>query len=90
MNITENQHMDGVRTLLKVRPSGLLEDANYAMTDGNSDDAFTINPSTGEISSSYAFDRETTSEYRLIVEASEGNISKSRCLVVVKILDRQR
>ncbi|MCJ8739590.1 hypothetical protein PDJAM_G00048940 [Pangasius djambal] len=67
-------------------PNGQLE---YAITDGNKDNSFSINRATGEIRSTRPLDREKIAQYILRVKATDrGSSPKSTAVkVIISVLD---
>ncbi|CAB1422219.1 unnamed protein product [Pleuronectes platessa] len=62
----------------------------YNITEGNTEDFFTIEPESGFLSTTASLDRETIPEFNLTVEASEleNHFPKDRATVVIVVLDR--
>ncbi len=61
----------------------------YSITGGNTDDAFTINSSTGELSvnSKSALDFETTPTFTLTVEVSDGKGGMASATITINLND---
>ena len=59
----------------------------YSITEGNEDGNFAIDGSTGAITVAAALDYETTSEYTLTVEVSDGNGGSDTAAVTVTVTD---
>ena len=59
----------------------------YSITGGNEDGNFAIDGSTGAITVAVALDYETTSEYTLTVEVSDGNGGSDTAAVTVTVTD---
>ncbi|CAJ1065064.1 protocadherin Fat 4 isoform X1 [Xyrichtys novacula] len=70
--------------------SGGYGTVQYNITDGNTDNFFTVDSETGILSTTVSLDRETIPEFNLTVEASELNNPrhKDRASVIVVVLDR--
>nr|CAD7397014.1 unnamed protein product [Timema cristinae] len=60
----------------------------YEIMEGNSNEMFLINPSTGVITTQQQLDYESCQWYNLTIEASNMAGAKSRCWVSVHVLDR--
>ena len=58
----------------------------YAITAGNTGDAFAIDADSGAITVAGALDRETTAEYSLEVQASDGNGGEPTVTVTVTVV----
>ena len=58
----------------------------YAITAGNTGDAFAINTTSGAITVAGALDRETTAEYSLTIQASDGNGGEPTVTVTVTVV----
>ncbi|XP_051882576.1 protocadherin Fat 4-like isoform X2 [Pristis pectinata] len=67
--------------------NGLLE---YSIYDGNVNDAFYINSSTGVIGTAWMLDREQVALYTLIVEAKDkgNNPKRGTATVIISVLDK--
>uniref|UniRef100_A0A4W4G6F7 FAT atypical cadherin 4 n=1 Tax=Electrophorus electricus TaxID=8005 RepID=A0A4W4G6F7_ELEEL len=67
-------------------PNGQLE---YAITDGNKDNSFSINRATGEIRTTRPLDREKVAQYTLKVKATDHGILPRSTVVrlVISVLD---
>ncbi len=59
----------------------------YSITEGNEDGKFAIDGSTGAITVAVALDYETTSEYTMTVEVSDGNGGSDTAAVTVTVTD---
>ena len=59
----------------------------YSITEGNEDGKFAIDGSTGAITVAVALDYETTSEYTLTVEVSDGNGGSDTAAVTLTVID---
>ena len=59
----------------------------YSITEGNEGGNFAIDGSTGAITVAVALDYETTSEYTLTVEVSDGNGGSDTAAVTVTVID---
>ena len=59
----------------------------YSITEGNDDDHFAIDGSTGEITVEAGLDYETTPSYVLTVEVDDGNDGTDRATVTVTVTD---
>ena len=62
-------------------------DVSYDIADGNPDDIFYIDPSSGVVSLLTTLDYETQQTHGLIVRARDGQDRESRVLLLVKVLD---
>ncbi|KAF3693195.1 Protocadherin Fat 4 [Channa argus] len=62
----------------------------YNITEGNTDNFFTIDHENGYLSTTASLDRENISEYSLTVEAAEldNPIHKTKATVIILVLDR--
>ena len=60
---------------------------SYAITDGNSDGIFYINPDTGVVSLVTTLDYETQRRHGLVVTAVDGANRQSSVLLLVQVLD---
>ncbi|XP_044210475.1 protocadherin Fat 4 [Thunnus albacares] len=70
--------------------SGSFSTVQYNITEGNTDNAFTIDPENGMLSTTGSLDREYIPEFNLTVEAAEldNPLHKDRATVIVVVLDR--
>lgn len=70
--------------------SGSYSTVQYNITEGNTDNLFTIDPENGLLSTTASLDREHIPEFNLTVEAAELNnpLHKNRATVTVVVLDR--
>ena len=62
-------------------------DITYAITDGNGDSIFYINPVTGAVSLVSTLDYETQRTHGLIIRAVDGANRQSSVLLLVQVLD---
>ena len=60
---------------------------SYSITAGNEDGKFAIDGGTGAITVAVALDYETTSEYTLTVEVSDGNGGTDTAMVTIAVTD---
>ncbi len=69
--------------------NGQNAEISYSITDGNEDECFIIDASTGQITLAKELDRETLDIYNLIVAATDGgeNPLNSTCLVKITVTD---
>ena len=63
------------------------DNLTYSITEGNEDGNFAIDGSTGAITVAVALDYETTSEYTLTVEVSDGNGGSDTAAVTLTVID---
>ncbi|XP_051253136.1 protocadherin Fat 4 isoform X2 [Dicentrarchus labrax] len=70
--------------------SGTYGTVQYSITEGNTDNFFTVDPEIGLLSTIASLDRENIPEFNLTVEAAELNnpLHKDRANVIVVVLDR--
>ncbi|XP_074536375.1 protocadherin Fat 4 [Halichoeres trimaculatus] len=70
--------------------SGSYGTVQYNITDGNTENYFTLDPETGLLSTTASLDREAISEFNLTVEALELNnfLHKDKTTVIIVVLDR--
>lgn len=70
--------------------SGSYGIVQYNITEGNTDNAFTVDPENGMLSTTGSLDREYIPEFNLTVEAAEldNPLHKDRATVIVVVLDR--
>ncbi|TKS80775.1 Protocadherin Fat 4 [Collichthys lucidus] len=70
--------------------SGEYSTVQYNITEGNTENLFTIDPENGLLSTTESLDRENIAEFNLTVEAAELNnpLHKDRATVIVVVLDR--
>ncbi|KAM7412809.1 hypothetical protein PAMA_020270 [Pampus argenteus] len=70
--------------------SGSYGTVQYNITEGNTGNAFTIDPENGMLSTTGSLDREYISEFNLTVEAAEldSPLHKDRTTVIVVVLDQ--
>ncbi|KAK2846751.1 hypothetical protein Q5P01_009750 [Channa striata] len=70
--------------------SGIYSAVLYNITEGNTDNFFTIDPENGFLSTTASLDRENISEYNLTVEAAEldNPLHKAKATVIIVVLDR--
>ncbi|KAF7648827.1 hypothetical protein LDENG_00151130, partial [Lucifuga dentata] len=70
--------------------SGSYGTVQYNITEGNTDNAFTIDPENGVLSTTLSLDRENIPEYNLTVESTEltNPLHKDRAAVIIIVLDR--
>ena len=64
-----------------------MSDVLYDIADGNPDDIFYIDPSSGVVSLIATLDYETQQTHGLIIRARDGRDRESRVLLLVKVLD---
>ena len=64
-----------------------MSDVLYDIADGNPDDVFYIEPTTGVVSLVSTLDYEIQQTHGLIVRARDGQDRESRVLLLVKVLD---
>ena len=64
-----------------------MSDVLYDIADGNPDDTFYIDPTTGVVSLVATLDYETQQTHGLIVRARDGQDRESRVLLLVQVLD---
>ena len=77
---------DAVGTVSATDPDE-ADNLTYSITAGNEDGNFAIDGGTGAITVAVALDYETTSEYTLTVEASDGNGGSDTAAVSVTVTD---
>ena len=63
------------------------DDVSYSITAGNGDGKFNIDDGTGAITMTASLDHETTDEYTLTVEASDGQNGTATVTVMVTVTD---
>ncbi|KAI3354101.1 hypothetical protein L3Q82_018653, partial [Scortum barcoo] len=70
--------------------SGSYSTVQYNITEGNTDNLFTVDPENGLLSTTASLDRENIPQFNLTVEAAELNdpLRKDRATVIVVVLDR--
>ncbi|KAM7399062.1 hypothetical protein PAMP_018355 [Pampus punctatissimus] len=70
--------------------SGSYGNVQYNITEGNTGNAFTIDPENGMLSTTGSLDREYIPEFNLTVEAAEldSPLHKDRTTVIVVVLDQ--
>nr|CAD7424977.1 unnamed protein product [Timema monikensis] len=85
VEVYENQPIGAYVSLLETRSSSSLF---YEIMEGDSNEMFLINPSTGVITTQQQLDYESCQWYNLTIEASNMAGAKSRCWVSVHVLDR--
>nr|XP_031838717.1 fat-like cadherin-related tumor suppressor homolog isoform X2 [Nomia melanderi] len=83
--IYENQQLGTYVKHVEARSTSSLQ---FEIVDGNSDDTFFVNPSTGIIVIKNELDYETTKFYNLTVSATNMADAKATCNVIVHVLDR--
>lgn len=83
--IYENQQLGTYVKHVEARSTSSLQ---FEIVDGNSDDTFFVNPSTGIIVIKNELDYETTKFYNLTVAATNMADAKATCNVIVHVLDR--
>ncbi len=69
---TADENSAGGTSVGVVVASGPIDTLAYAIMEGNTDNAFAVNSSTGEITVSSSLDYETIQAYALAVEVSDG------------------
>nr|CAD7199208.1 unnamed protein product [Timema douglasi] len=85
VEVYENQPIGAYVSLLETRSSSSLF---YEIMEGDSNEMFLINPSTGVITTQQQLDYESRQWYNLTIEASNMAGAKSLCWVSVHVLDR--
>ncbi|MBN8456808.1 MAG: cadherin domain-containing protein [Verrucomicrobia bacterium] len=89
LSVTENQHAGSyVGNAITVDPDA-GQTLSYRITAGNTDGAFSIDPSAGVITTTRPLDRETTRAYQLTVEAADDSENRraTACPVTVTVRD---
>ncbi|XP_071485882.1 protocadherin Fat 4-like [Diadema antillarum] len=81
--------VDVVTVSAQDKDSGVNGQVTYSIESGNTNDAFTIDPSSGLLRTSGALDRERTPEYLLTVVASDGTnpAMSGSAIVVITVAD---
>lgn len=74
-----------VSTISATDPEG--DTLTYSILSGNTGNAFTINPSTGAITTATALDYETTNSYTLTVAATDTVINRAITTQIVNVTD---
>nr|CAD7568523.1 unnamed protein product [Timema californicum] len=85
VEVYENQPIGAYVSLLETRSSSSLF---YEIMEGDSNEMFLINPSTGVITTQQQLDYESRQWYNLTIEASNMAGAKSLCWLSVHVLDR--
>ncbi|XP_023314181.1 fat-like cadherin-related tumor suppressor homolog isoform X1 [Trichogramma pretiosum] len=83
--IYENEPPGSFVKHLEARATSSLQ---YYIVEGNIDEAFFVNPSTGVITTQDRLDYEKLKFYNLTIEATSMAGSAARCNVIVHVLDR--
>ncbi|XP_029031863.2 fat-like cadherin-related tumor suppressor homolog isoform X7 [Osmia bicornis bicornis] len=83
--IYENQQLGTYVKHVEARSTSSLQ---FEIVDGNKDDTFFVNPSTGIIVIKNELDYEKTKFYNLTVAATNMAGAKAHCNVIVHVLDR--
>ncbi|XP_071949334.1 protein dachsous-like [Antedon mediterranea] len=86
LDIPENQPSAVVHTVAATDNDGGINGAlEYSIIDGNTNSMFSINPVTGQLSTTGALDRETTSQYSLSIQASDGAVPPMTATMVINV-----
>ncbi|XP_037031417.1 fat-like cadherin-related tumor suppressor homolog isoform X7 [Bradysia coprophila] len=85
IEIFENQPIGTFVMHLETRSTSSVV---YDIVDGNTDDMFFINPSTGVITTKNILDYETNKFYNLTVRTTNMASASATCYAVVHVLDR--
>lgn len=84
--LTENTPTGTEFTSISATSSDMSE-VSYDIVDGNTDNTFYIDPSSGVVTLAGSLDYETQQTHGLIVRARDGENRESRVLLLVEVLD---
>ena len=86
-DVAENAELDDVVGEVSATDPDMDDEVSYAITAGNTGNAFDIDDETGEITVAVALDHESAASYSLTVEADDGNGQTDTVMVAISVTD---
>ncbi len=86
-DVAEDAEVDDVVGTVSATDPDEDDEVSYAITAGNTGNAFDIDDETGDITVAVALDHETAATYSLTVEADDGNDQKDTVTVSISVTD---